>query len=88
MDNKADGLLSGPLTVVCAYCRKVRQQDDTWASVKGISKGPSARVSHGICPQCLSELLSSCEDSPPPIWPADADTSRDAPDLSTSRSSV
>lgn len=39
---------------MCSYCRKIRDDDDTWDTVEGhISRHTRTRFSHGICPDCL-----------------------------------
>lgn len=45
--------LSGILPV-CSYCKKVRENQEHWEHVDVyIRKHSDARISHGICPECL-----------------------------------
>jgi PAS domain S-box-containing protein len=38
---------------ICAYCKKIRDDEDYWQSVEGyISMHTNATFSHGICPTC------------------------------------
>jgi CheY-like chemotaxis protein len=41
------------LIPMCAYCRKVRDEDDYWEQVETyIEKETGSRFSHGACPEC------------------------------------
>jgi hypothetical protein len=47
---------------MCAWCKKVRKDDNYWQSVDTyISKNTDARVTHGICPACMARELDSEE---------------------------
>ena len=47
--------LSG-LVPVCAYCKKVREDDGYWNQIEAyISKHSEAQFSHGICPACAEK---------------------------------
>jgi len=38
---------------ICAYCKKVRNDDDFWERVESyMSRYLNARFTHGICPEC------------------------------------
>ena len=47
-----------PLLPVCAWCRRVRLADGSWANVEEAAErlalflGPARRLTHGICPTC------------------------------------
>ena len=48
-------LLSG-LLPICAWCKKVRDDEGYWEQIEGyISKHSEAKVSRGICPECVSK---------------------------------
>jgi DNA-binding response OmpR family regulator len=50
------------LLPMCAWCKKVRKDDNYWQSVDTyISKNTDARVTHGICPACMARELDSEE---------------------------
>jgi hypothetical protein len=41
------------LLPVCAYCKKIRDQDERWQPIESyIAQRSEARFSHGICPGC------------------------------------
>ncbi len=41
---------------ICSYCRKIRQEDDTWVSIEQhIKQKTDTSFSHGICPDCYQE---------------------------------
>ena len=43
---------------ICAYCRKIRDDENYWHSVEGyIAKHTNTRFSHGICPDCMAVQL-------------------------------
>ena len=43
---------------ICAYCRKVRNDQNYWQTVEVyISHRTNSRFSHGICPSCLPNVL-------------------------------
>ncbi len=38
---------------VCAYCKRIRDEDNTWDTIEGyISRHTDSRFTHGICPSC------------------------------------
>ena len=40
---------------ICAYCRKIRDDENYWHTVENyISQHTATRFSHGICPSCLA----------------------------------
>jgi sigma-B regulation protein RsbU (phosphoserine phosphatase) len=46
------------LLPMCAYCRKVRDDQNYWQQVEQyISTHTEAQVSHGICPDCYTEVV-------------------------------
>jgi CRP-like cAMP-binding protein len=47
----------GGLLPICAHCKKIREDDDSWVSIeKYISDHSEAEFSHGLCPDCVKEL--------------------------------
>ena len=41
---------------VCSFCKKIRDEDDTWQSMEHyISSRSQAQFSHGFCPDCAKE---------------------------------
>ena len=45
------------LLPICAWCKKVRNDQNYWQTVEGyIAEHTDARFSHGICPDCREEL--------------------------------
>jgi hypothetical protein len=57
------GFSSPPRThdflAVCAYCRKVRNEEGSWLSFEEyMLRHYSVRCSHGICPICLSKQIT------------------------------
>lgn len=43
---------------ICAYCKKIRTDDDYWEQVeKYISKRSNIQFSHGICPECYTKIM-------------------------------
>ena len=52
----------GELLPVCAWCRKVRDDDSYWMQLEPYLESRSdTRISHGICPDCEGHL----EEAPP-----------------------
>ena len=48
--------LSGLLTI-CASCKKIRDDKGYWKQIEAyISENSEAKFSHGICPECATEL--------------------------------
>jgi len=40
---------------ICSYCRKIREDDETWVSIeKHIKQKTDTAFSHGICPDCYN----------------------------------
>lgn len=51
--------LSG-LIPICAWCKKIRDDDGYWGSVESYLSGHSqAKLTHGICPDCKAKALAS-----------------------------
>jgi hypothetical protein len=49
-------LLSG-LLPICASCKKIKDEHDTWQPLEVYISGHSeAKFSHGICPECMRQL--------------------------------
>ena len=49
--------LEGLLTI-CAYCKKIRNEDNTWQPIEGyISMRSEAEFSHGYCPACYDQHI-------------------------------
>lgn len=44
------------LLPVCAWCGKLRDEDDTWHSLESFAARSGARVTHGVCPDCAREM--------------------------------
>jgi sigma-B regulation protein RsbU (phosphoserine phosphatase) len=54
-------VLSG-LLPICAYCKKVRDDQGYWTQVESyVSRHSAAVFSHGICPECLGSLVQKLE---------------------------
>jgi hypothetical protein len=50
-------VLSG-LIPICAHCNAVRDDDGYWQQLDAFMREHSdARLSHGICPDCVRKLL-------------------------------
>ncbi len=46
------------LLPICAWCRKVRDDEDYWQSVEDyVVRHTDARFSHSICPECAERIL-------------------------------
>jgi sigma-B regulation protein RsbU (phosphoserine phosphatase) len=42
---------------ICMYCKRVRNEREYWEKVEQyVSKRSEARISHGICPECLRKV--------------------------------
>jgi PAS domain S-box-containing protein len=49
---------AGPLLTVCAWCLKLRGDDDpAWSLAHYKALHPKIRVSHGLCPRCLESVI-------------------------------
>jgi DNA-binding response OmpR family regulator len=50
------------LIPICAYCKKVRDDQDYWQQVEiYIMRHSRAQFSHGICPECYQQVLRELE---------------------------
>jgi PAS domain-containing protein len=48
------------LLPICMYCKKIRNEDDTWQEVESyVRQRTEAEFSHGICPCCLDDWTTS-----------------------------
>jgi hypothetical protein len=46
------------LLPICAWCKKVRNDQNYWQTVEGyVAEHTEARFSHGICPDCTEKLV-------------------------------
>ncbi|MBW1772625.1 MAG: cyclic nucleotide-binding domain-containing protein [Deltaproteobacteria bacterium] len=49
----------GNFLPICAYCKKIRDTDDSWVSVDTyISDHSETEFTHGICPACMKKHFS------------------------------
>ena len=47
---------------ICAWCRKVKDEDKGWGSFEDyLQEQSSATFSHGMCPDCASRLTGQLE---------------------------
>lgn len=47
------------LLPICAWCKKVRRDENYWQSVESyVTEHTDARFSHGICPECKGKLVT------------------------------
>ena len=53
--------LSG-LVPICSHCKKVRDDEGYWKRVEDYLARTGARVSHGICPDCLTRFYPDFRD--------------------------
>ena len=52
--------LSG-LLLICAYCKKIRNDEGYWEQIEGYIKERSlVDFSHGICPDCMKKYYPNC----------------------------
>ena len=43
---------------ICSYCKKVRNDSDSWQQVEAyVSAHSNVRFSHGVCPECVKAVL-------------------------------
>jgi phosphoserine phosphatase RsbU/P len=43
---------------ICSYCKKVRNDSDSWQQVEAyVSAHSSVRFNHGVCPDCAKNLV-------------------------------
>jgi hypothetical protein len=58
---------------ICAYCKKIREDDGTWRQMETyITEHSGAKFSHGLCPECGKKLLAEAglaENDPTPPNP-------------------
>jgi CheY-like chemotaxis protein len=48
------------LLPICAWCHKIRDDGNYWQSVESyVTAHSEARFSHGICPECLQNVMKS-----------------------------
>ena len=48
------------LLPICAYCKDIRDEDDTWHHLENyIATRSGAEFTHGICPKCLEKIKRS-----------------------------
>lgn len=53
------------LVPMCAWCRKVRDDDSFWHSVEDyIGSHPEIEVTHGICPECVKVVEAEIDQAP------------------------
>jgi DNA-binding response OmpR family regulator len=54
------------LLPICAYCKRIRADDDHWDQVETYIRARSkAEFSHGVCPTCLEKLLRDADAASP-----------------------
>lgn len=54
---------------VCAWCKKVRDEEQRWTgSDSNLSAHSRLQVSHGICPDCLSDQLARIPQAAPVLF--------------------
>ena len=54
------------LIPICAWCRRIRDDKDYWVSVEDyIGDHTEARLSHGMCPECLAKASDELAKSAP-----------------------
>ena len=48
------------LLPICAYCKKIRDDKNYWHKVENyIGSHADVRFSHGVCPECMTQLKAS-----------------------------
>jgi DNA-binding response OmpR family regulator len=48
------------LLPICAYCKDIRDEQDTWHRLENyIQRRSAAEFTHGICPRCIEKLKES-----------------------------
>jgi sigma-B regulation protein RsbU (phosphoserine phosphatase) len=53
------------LIPICAYCRKIRNDDNYWQMVEiYIGEQTGSNFTHGICPSCSAALLAEIKEKP------------------------
>jgi DNA-binding response OmpR family regulator len=59
-------ILSG-LLPICSSCRKIRDDEGYWDEIESyIALHSEAEFSHGLCPECASDLYPRLKDRSPP----------------------
>jgi hypothetical protein len=54
----AEAKLLGGITSICAYCKKIRDDENIWHQLESYMPIYSgARFSHGICPECYEKQM-------------------------------
>jgi len=54
------------LIPICAHCKKIRDDDGYWSKMESyIQSRTEAKFTHGICPECFSEVMAELEESSP-----------------------
>ncbi|MEQ1732016.1 MAG: response regulator transcription factor [Vicinamibacterales bacterium] len=55
------------LLPMCAYCKKIRVDDEYWQQVEGyISEHSDATFTHGICPECFPSVIEQASNDSHP----------------------
>lgn len=73
------------LLPVCAWCKNIRDEGSNWQPIERyLTQRLEARLTHGICPDCLAKLkadadLPSCEPGPFGTTPAESGSHPQAP---------
>ena len=58
------------LLPICAYCKKVRDDENYWDQVENyVAKRTGARFSHGICPDCYGTLAAALDEHASVVQP-------------------
>jgi hypothetical protein len=71
------------LLPICAYCRRVRTDNDYWQQLESyVMTRSDVRFSHGICPDCLPRVLD-CVDATATPDATGTTPAADAPDPAT-----
>jgi hypothetical protein len=56
----------GGLLPVCAWCRRVRNDEGYWQQLESFLQSHSdTRLSHGVCPECMKREFPEMDDQPP-----------------------
>jgi DNA-binding response OmpR family regulator len=54
------------LLPICAYCKRIRSEDDQWHQVETYIRARSkANFTHGICPTCFDKVLHEGDEAQP-----------------------
>jgi DNA-binding NtrC family response regulator len=55
----------GGLVPICSYCKKIRDDSGYWSSVEMyLSQNSDATFSHGVCPECYSDVMRAMKKTP------------------------